>query len=542
MSSDPEAGQHHDQLPETEPEPSPITTTALSPSLDALLSPTEAGAHFPMRESVAASDATDDDARFSTVALTSTRDSFSSMRLSVGSDEFDGDSIEDRRKTIAVGSLDLNAAAGLVGQQEVRTHKKTASTSTILSGRSISLMIADSDEGSRRSSIEGQHIIQEKFARKHDDLEEEENSVDWGAWYFRAGIIDPELESTYLRLLKEISPHEKAITRDLGRTFPQHAFFTDGRGIGQENLFNVLKAYSLYDPQVGFCQGLPFVAAILLLYMPDEEAFCLLVRLMYSYDLRGHFLPDMPKLQLRIFERLVEEHAPVLHVHFLRERIKSSMYCSQWFMTMFSTRLPMDVVFRIYDNCLASGIEALFSFGLALLLKNETTLLSLTFDQLVTFLNNQIFDVYQVVSSSSTEGGSDGEEEKKDVKYDTDQFVVDALSLKITSFMLDSYAHEYEELVRTKNAHAIEMDALRNSNRNLSVQVKTLESSLAQLNTEHCELLTELVRARLRHEELESELVRYKLLYAEAMHKSEDAMSSHRISLAASKRGSGSTG
>jgi len=30
------------------------------------------------------------------------------------------------------------------------------------------------------------------------------------------------------------------------RTFPHHDFFTDGQGIGQENLFNVLKAYSLY--------------------------------------------------------------------------------------------------------------------------------------------------------------------------------------------------------------------------------------------------------------------------------------------------------
>lgn len=38
----------------------------------------------------------------------------------------------------------------------------------------------------------------------------------------------------------------------------------------------------------------------LLLQMPDEEAFCLLVRLMHSYDLRGHFLPEMPKLQLRL--------------------------------------------------------------------------------------------------------------------------------------------------------------------------------------------------------------------------------------------------
>ena len=124
------------------------------------------------------------------------------------------------------------------------------------------------------------------------------------------------------------------------RTFPHHAFFTDGHGIGQENLFNVLKAYSLQDPAVGYCQGLPFVAAVLLLNMPDEEAYSLLVRLMHSYDLRGHFLPEMPKLQLRLFqfERLVEECLPVLHVHFLRQGVKSSMFCSQWFLTLFSYR------------------------------------------------------------------------------------------------------------------------------------------------------------------------------------------------------------
>lgn len=82
----------------------------------------------------------------------------------------------------------------------------------------------------------------------------------------------------------------------------------------------------------------------------------------------------------------------------------------------------------------------------------------------------------------------------------------DAFALKISSFMLDQYAEEYEEMLRTRNAHAIEMDTLRTSNRNLSVQVcvpsrpldrrlshfvcsKQMESSMAQLNTEHCELL-----------------------------------------------------
>jgi len=65
-----------------------------------------------------------------------------------------------------------------------------------------------------------------------------------------------------------------------------------------------------------------------------------------------------------------------------------------------------------------------------------------------------------------------------------------------------------------------------------------LEASLAALNQEHVDILNELVRARLQNEELEGELVRYKLLYAEAVHQTEDAMSSHRLSSTPSVRGS----
>ena len=64
-------------------------------------------------------------------------------------------------------------------------------------------------------------------------------------WQMMAASKDPTTEKLYLTLIKESSPHEKAITRDLGRTFPNHTFFTAAEGLGQENLFNVLKAYSL---------------------------------------------------------------------------------------------------------------------------------------------------------------------------------------------------------------------------------------------------------------------------------------------------------
>ena len=53
----------------------------------------------------------------------------------------------------------------------------------------------------------------------------------------------------------------------LGRTFPQHVYYSSPLGPGQLALFNILKAYSLLDPEVGYCQGLSFIAAVLLLHV-----------------------------------------------------------------------------------------------------------------------------------------------------------------------------------------------------------------------------------------------------------------------------------
>ena len=115
------------------------------------------------------------------------------------------------------------------------------------------------------------------------------------------------------------------------------------------------------------------------------------------------------------FERLIEEYLPVLHVHFLRQGVKSSMFSSQWFLTLFSyryeelldphgipsshTSFPHDMVFRIFDNILATGVEALFGFSLVMLQKNEERLLAMKFDEAVIYLNNKIFDTYRVGSA-----------------------------------------------------------------------------------------------------------------------------------------------
>lgn len=82
-------------------------------------------------------------------------------------------------------------------------------------------------------------------------------------WQLLAKSKDPALEERYLHLINEESVYEKAITRDLPRTFPSNDYFQSKAG--QEALFNVVKAYSLYDTDVGYCQGISFIAGPLLL-------------------------------------------------------------------------------------------------------------------------------------------------------------------------------------------------------------------------------------------------------------------------------------
>lgn len=293
----------------------------------------------------------------------------------------------------------------------------------------------------------------------------------------------------------------------------------------------VVKAYSLYDQEVGYTQGLAFIVAALLLNMPDEEAFCVLVRLMDSYNLRSHYTAEMQGLQLRLFQfdRLVEEILPLLHTHFVRKGVKSSMYASQWFMTLFSYRFPLSLVYRVLDIVFAEGIEAVFRFSLALLKKSEEKLVQLDFEQILQFLQADLFEVYRAPAENNRGEAEDGKENGYDVEeeWKANEFVRDAFKIRITPLMLDAYASEWEEKCRDQNRHAIELDQLRNANRNLSSQVKQLEASLAAINQEHVELVRRLVMSNIEKEEMENELVRYKMLYAELAHAQQEALSVH---------------
>ncbi|KAG5981337.1 hypothetical protein E4U55_003066 [Claviceps digitariae] len=304
---------------------------------------------------------------------------------------------------------------------------------------------------------------------------------------------------------------EKIIRRDLGArtSFSKYAA---AAGL-QEGLFGVCKAYALFDEGVGYAQGMNFLIMPLLFNMPEGEAFCLLVRLMHQYKLRDLFVQDMPGLHLHLyqFERLLEDFEPALYCHLHRRGISSHLYATQWFLTLFAYRFPLQLVLRIYDLILSEGLSAILRFGIALMQKNATTLLAISdMQQLTTYLKDKLFDVY--IDKNPSQGsilengffGSSSSSMDKEV-YRADQLVRDACEIKITPETLKAYSTEWEEKRKAEKDRETELQDLRLANQNFAIQLRKLENRVQEGDTEQAALATELVHTKVENEELRDE-------------------------------------
>jgi hypothetical protein len=308
-----------------------------------------------------------------------------------------------------------------------------------------------------------------------------------------------------------LSKLEKAIKRDMGaRT--SYSKFAQANGL-QDGLFGVCKAYALFDEGVGYTQGINFIAMPLLFNMAEEEAFTLLVRLMSKYDLRSMFTGDMAGLHLRLyqFERLLEDQDPALYCHLRRRNVGPQLYATQWFLTLFAYRFPLQLVLRVYDLIFSEGLTAIMKFGLVLMQHNRDTLLGMRdMGHLTTFLKEKLFDIYidKTPSASSlldsgffgsVTGGADKE------LYRADEMVRDACAVTIADTTLAQYTTEWEESQRQTQERDSELEDLRASHNALSVKVKVLEERTQQQDTEHVSIAGDLVRIKVENDTLQDE-------------------------------------
>lgn len=247
--------------------------------------------------------------------------------------------------------------------------------------------------------------------------------------------------------------------------------------------------------------------------MPEDEAFCLLVRLMNQYHLRDLFTQDMPGLHMHLyqFERLLEDFEPALYCHLHRRQVSPHLYATQWFLTLFAYRFPLQLVLRIYDLILSEGLEAIIKFGIVLMQKNAATLLGMTdMVSLTNFLKDRVFDVY--IDKAPSAGsilesgffGSSGASIDKEV-YRADQLIQDACAVKITPEILKAYTLEWEEKTRLEKEREAELESLRQNNTALAHRVRVLEQRVEKHDEEHAALATDLVKVQIENGDLKDE-------------------------------------
>ncbi|NXW99668.1 US6NL protein, partial [Larus smithsonianus] len=218
---------------------------------------------------------------------------------------------------------------------------------------------------------------------------------------FKKLIEKPEIIGKYCLILsqmkeqaKSFSSEIKQIDLDVNRTFRNHIMFRDRYGVKQQALFHVLSAYSVYNTEVSYCQGMSQIAAILLMYLNEEDAFWALAQLLTNqrHAMHGFFIPGFPKLQRfqAHHEQILSKLFPKLKKHMDKEQMTTGIYTTKWFLQCFIDRTPFTLTLRLWDIYILEGERVLTAMAYTILKLHKKRLLKMTLEDLREFLQEKI--------------------------------------------------------------------------------------------------------------------------------------------------------
>lgn len=194
-----------------------------------------------------------------------------------------------------------------------------------------------------------------------------------------------ELQGRYTELIDVVNYWTPQIGIDVSRTLPSS--FDSAK---EQRLFRIMNAYATHNPDVGYCQGMTYVAGLLLEVSDnEEESFTTFARLMDRPDgLSGLYRGKFPLLHRYIHacEQMIREIVPDLHDHFIKQDVRPAMYLTQWFLTGFINCFPLSMVKIMWDTIICDGLSVILKIAVSLLLVLKDSLLRMNCEEILTYI------------------------------------------------------------------------------------------------------------------------------------------------------------
>ncbi|KAJ8008063.1 hypothetical protein DPEC_G00100880 [Dallia pectoralis] len=228
-------------------------------------------------------------------------------------------------------------------------------------------------------------------------------------WKTMPSAAEPETEDVGSSLADREASLE-LIKLDISRTFPHLCIFQQG-GPYYDVLHSILGAYTCYRPDVGYVQGMSFIAAVLILNLDTADAFIAFANLLNKPCQMAFFRVDH-SLMLKYFaafDVFFEDNLPKLFAHFKENKLTPDIYLIDWIFTLYSKSLPLDLACRVWDVFCRDGDEFLFRVALGILRLYEDVLTRMDFIHNAQFLtrlpdlipSDQLFSHIQAVHMTS---------------------------------------------------------------------------------------------------------------------------------------------
>ena len=178
-------------------------------------------------------------------------------------------------------------------------------------------------------------------------------------------ICDRKLDATGENILQ--------IRKDLNRTFPSSIIMKSQRI--QAKLKNVLRAFSNYEPELKYFQGMNFIVGFLLYHCDENIAFWLFVALFEEYNYREIFSKNFPGLKKHVdnVKFILEKYSPKLYKELDQAGVTYEIFMIEWLYSLFSSIIPLELQMGFYKGFYCEGWKFFYKLCISIITSAKGT-------------------------------------------------------------------------------------------------------------------------------------------------------------------------